>query len=110
MNSDAELYTGVSGNESFDNEKPSKETEKAVQKQIDEIERLMPSVKKVLKTIEAEKGAICDFRSYLKEPERTKSANKIKDEFRARELYLGFLERLESEIRNKVMTAREVAK
>lgn len=91
MQDDSDLYTGMMGN---DVNPPA--VDKEIEQQKDAAATVAPSADIILTILEAERDAVSDIRSYLQED---RDGEKIKDEFRARELYLGFLSRLETQIR-----------
>lgn len=88
------LHTGGSS-AIFGNEEQSESTKVEKDKQRRQHNELIPHANDILNYIQEEKSAIADIRAYIKElgPKATKTA--LMDEYRARELYLGYLERFE---------------
>lgn len=87
----ADLYTGLMGNDG-----PTEEATRELENRAEAAERISPSLDVVMTVIEAERSQVSDIRSYLSAGVSKEAAQ---DEYRARELYLGFLDRLEGTLK-----------
>ena|ERR1044072_4965096 len=106
MSGTADLYTSSNGSQTFGNEQPTTDVQEVIQAQKAEIARLMPAADDILDIIAEEVKAVSDIRSYYKTLGDNPTANKIQKEYRARELYIEFLQRLAQTISDKVTTAK----
>jgi allophanate hydrolase subunit 1 len=101
-----DLNTGNNGQElTFGNEEPSNEQKQAVEAQQVELRDLMPGVESIQVVLDGEIEAVGDIRSYITELGEKATAEKIHDEYRARELYIGLIKRLKQGIDDKVAMA-----
>lgn len=106
--SEEDLYTGMTGaNETFGNEQPSESTQKEIDKQKTEREELKMNAKYITEVVRAERENVSQFRSYLVKLPKNVKAEDIQAEFRARELYLDFLDTLESQIKIKLQEVKK---
>lgn len=105
MSGTADLYTGATGQDTFGNEQPTTDVTEVIEAQKAEIARLMPAAEDVLKIIEEEKKAIANIRAYITTLGPSPTKTQIYDEYRARELYIGFLDKLAGSIKDKIQTA-----
>lgn len=107
---DNDLYTGVdvTDNDTLGNEAPNDTQQQAMDEQKSELSKLLPGVEEILKTIDEEKLAVADIRAYISKLGEKPSGDQIEREYRARELYIGFLDRLATNIQSRVGTAQEM--
>lgn len=97
------LNTGNTGvNETFGNEEVPQVVDEAIQQQRLEAQELLPSIRAIMATLDEELAAIADIRSYMTTLGPKPSAAKLGEEYRARELYIGMIERLKLNIGNRV--------
>lgn len=99
-----QLSTGNSG-QTFGNETESPVKDEAIAQQQLEVANLLPSVQAIIDTLSAEIEAVSDIRAYIKELGPKPTAAAIKDEYRARELFIAMVQRLQTNIANKVADA-----
>lgn len=105
---DGDLHTGiVPGDEMFGNEKDSTDVQEQKEEQQAVLEALLPSVEVMKHFVDEEEEAIADIRSYLTKLPDNPDGQRIQDEFRARELYIGFLRRFRSEMIRRVTDYQE---
>lgn len=95
------LNTGNTG-VTFGNEETTDLKQELVSEQAQQAQELLPSVKAILATLDAEIAAIADIRAYMKSLGPKPSASVVTQEYRARELYIEMIERLKLNIGNKV--------
>lgn len=96
------LNTGNIGNYTFGNEELPVEVDKALQEQHLQALELLPSIKAILATLDAEIVAVSDLRAYVKQLGNRATKQDIEAEYAARELYISMVERLKLNIGNKV--------
>ena len=106
---DSDLYTGVQPLESgaFGNEGEPLELREQREEQITQATKLLPSVDVIREVIEARRKQVKDFATYLEALPENADGQAIKDEFRARQLHLTFLNELEADISNRVANFEE---
>lgn len=101
---ESDMYTGVQA--SFGNEKPDQEDKALIEQQKREATALKVNIDMIREVINDERDAIKDIRSYIQSglnPEgKPKDPAALMDEYRARELYMGFLDRLENAMANRL--------
>lgn len=95
------LNTGNTGM-TFGNEELNAVTDQALHEQDAQTAVLLPSIKAILLTLQAEIDAVADLRAYIKSLGPRPSAAAITSEYRARELYIEMIERLQQNVSNKV--------
>lgn len=95
------LSTGNAGI-TFGNESTSVEQDELIQEQALVTSQLLPSVKGIMAILDEEIEAISDIRSYIKTLDSHADLTDLTNEYRARELYIGMIERLKSGIANRV--------
>lgn len=104
-----DLSTGTQAIEqTFGNEDESAEQKEEIAEQQKQLAELLPSVQNIIDTCDAEIEAVADMRAYMKSLGADPKENVIKDEYRARELYIGFLERLKNTIAEQVPDGGEL--
>ena len=96
-----QLNTGMSG-QTFGNEEESPVKDEAIAEQQLELQKLLPSVAAIIDTLNAEIAAVSDIRAYITSLGPKPTADAIKDEYRARELFIEMVQRLQVNIANKV--------
>lgn len=104
MNDDRDpesLYSGLMGPavSTFGNEEQTDSVKDEILKRKEQSTALTPLAEDIKKYIDEEKMAIGDVRSYLA---KTHDPEEIKDEFRAREIYLEFLTRFDTWMQNRL--------
>lgn len=105
-----DLATGNSAlSPTFGNEDVQEIKEEAISEQRQVLAELLPGVKYIEDACEAEIAAISDIRAYIKSLGGNARGEAIQDEYRARELYIGFLNRLKTDISDKVSMAEQEA-
>ena len=101
-----DLHTGNSAIEStFGNEQIPDAKDEAISEQQRELAELLPSVQHIIDACDEEIDAIADIRAYIKELGEKADWMSIQNEYRARELYIGFIQRLRDSITDKVANA-----
>lgn len=107
--SDADLYTGVQPSDAgvFGNEAEPKELKEEREQAIAQAVKLLPSVEVIREIINARRASVRDFDSYFAAVGDDADDNKLKDEYRARQLHLEFLSQLEGEIENRLANFEE---
>ena len=105
MSGTSDYYSSTNTSHTFGNEGQQTDAQELIEAQKAEIARLMPAAVDIKATIDEEIAAVSDLRAYIKTLGDSPSANSIQKEYRARELYIGFLERLKQAIDNKIVTA-----
>ena len=101
MEAAGDLYSGVQV--VIGNEAPIQQVQEEVDKQKGELAKFRADYELLSGLIQAERTAIADVRSYL--TKNIKSGEAIQAEFRARELYLDFLTRLDNLLRDSLSAA-----
>lgn len=96
------LNTGMANTDTFGNETITNEVDEAIQQQRLEAQELLPSIKGILATLDAEISAVCDLRAYMKQLGTRPTKAQIEAEYAARELYITMIERLKLNIGNRV--------
>ena len=100
------LHTGNSAVDfGFGNEQVSDDQQEAINEQQQHIADLMPDVEFLREHADAEIAAISDMRSYITALGPNPSAEAIQAEYRARELYIGYLNRFKGNIDDQVAMA-----
>ena len=95
------LHTGVQPPpEVFGNEQLSDEVQAEIEAQREKLKKLVSVADLVITYCEEEREAISDIRSYLSR--NIKKTKEIEIEFRARELYLDFLDRLQNTVTDQI--------
>jgi hypothetical protein len=94
-------FTGGSS-AAFVNDELNKPAEKVKEDAKRQRNELLPVAADILQFIQSEKTAIADIRAYMKELGSKPSAAKISEEYRARELYIGYLGRFEQWMINRL--------
>lgn len=103
------LATGNSGHDTFGNEAEADAKQEAIAEQQAAIRDLMPDVEFLRGYVDNEITAISDIRSYIKELGAKPSKAQIEAEYRARELYITFLQRFKGDVDNQVGLAENEA-
>ena len=98
------LHTGL--RPTFGNEEQTEGVKAEKLKQKEQRSALTPLAQDIRGYIKEEILAVGDVRSYLKEQKGSSQA--IMDEFRARELYLGYLMRFEAWLTNRLQQKQKV--
>ena len=96
-----QLSTGNSA-VTFGNEEPDESQQEVVETQARELAELLPSIKSVLATIDAEIAAVSDIRAYMKTLGNRPTKAQLEQEYAARELFITMAERLKLNIANRV--------
>jgi hypothetical protein len=105
-----QLNTGNSGVEqTFGNETVQPDKIEAISEQKQQLAELLPGVEHIIDACKAEIEAISDIRAYIKELGPNPPDEAIRAEYRARELYIGYLNRLMDGIADKVAMAEDAA-
>lgn len=95
---------GTFGNEFEDDIKVE-----AISEQQHHLQELLPNVQYVIDVLDDEIEAISDIRAYIKTLGDKPDAATIQAEYRARELYIGLMERLKTNIDDQVKIAEHEA-
>lgn len=104
-----QLNTGNSG-QTFGNEEQNPIIEEAIATQQLEIAQLMPQVDQIIAICEQEIATVSDIRSYITTLGDNPDALVIAAEYRARELYIQFLNNLKSGTLNQVTAVQDAIK
>ena len=80
----------------------TKKKEEQERKQRQQRSDLLPVAKDIYDFLDKERAAIADIRSYLGQLPPGTTGLQIKDEYRAREIYMGYLERFEAWMTNRL--------
>lgn len=109
---DSDLYTGVQPLDggAFGNEGEPLELREQREEQITQATKLLPSVDVIREIIQARRLQVKDFASYLEALPPDAEGQTIKDEYRARQLHLTFLDELLADISNRVANFEEQSK
>ena len=94
-------YSGGSS-AAFINDDLNKPAEKEKKKKVQQRSDLLPVATDIFTFLNEERAAVGDIRSYLTKLPPGASAVQIKDEYRARELYYGYLNRFELWMTNRL--------
>lgn len=94
-------YSGGSS-AAFVNDDLNRPAEKVKQEHRRQRSELLPVANDIFKFVDEEKFAVGDIRSYMSKLPPGTSGIEIKDEYRGRELYLGFLGRFEQWMENRL--------
>ena len=94
-------YSGGSS-AAFVNDSLNKPADAEKRKQRQQRSDLLPVAEDFFKFLNAERAAVGDLRSYMAKLPPGTSGVQIKDEYRARELYYGYLERFEQWMVNRL--------
>jgi len=97
-----QLNTGSTGI-TFGNEEVNPATDQALHEQDAQTAVLLPNVKAIVATLQAEIDAVADIRAYMTSLGPKPTAAAITSEYRARELYIEMIERLKINLANKVV-------
>lgn len=101
-----QLYTGTVPS-TFGNEDEPEAKVEAMTEQARMIEELMPSVQWVRDNIDDEIDAVSDLRAYIKTLGDNPASVALMAEYRARELYIGYLTRLKEHVSQKELSAKQ---
>lgn len=107
-----DLYTGTNPTDTFGNEDEADVKVEAITEQQRALQELLPSVQYIRDICDDEIDAIRDIRSYAKVLGANPTAAKRDElfvEYRARELYIEFVNRLKDNIENMVANAEAEA-
>lgn len=101
-----QLHTGNSAVDfSFGNEEVSDDQIEAINEQQRQIAELMPDVQFLRDHADAEIAAVSDMRSYITALGDNPNAEAIQAEYRARELYIQYLQRFKGNLADQVALA-----
>lgn len=98
------LYSGINPG-TFGNEEQTEGVKEEKRKQKEQTAELIPLAADIHAFLEEEKRAIGDVRSYLKDQKST--GEEILAEFRAREIYIGYLTRFETWMNNRLQKKQQ---
>jgi hypothetical protein len=104
---DTNMYTGASSGTVFGNEEQPAEVKEMREEEDKRLQELLPSLEIIFEFVNNEKQAIVDIRAYMKTLGEKPSASAIQDEYRARELYIGFLDRFQINVQNQLHAYEE---
>lgn len=106
----SDLHTGNSGIEqTFGNEEISDEQKEAIEEQKLELGQLLPGVDYIKAICQEEIDTVSDIRSYITDLGSKASKDAVQAEYRARELYITFIENLVTSIDDRVIEVKKAA-